>query len=255
MKTHSQLEVKGYGVYPLCDKEDKELLLNVDIVLLEKGNSYVVDEKLEKAILLLQGAVVLTCAENKVSFSRKSVFEEEASCLHGDKDSVVTCFAQEDSELLIQKIDNQNSFEMKVYNPEDIQVSIFGENEFDGTMHREVKTVFDYANAPYSNMVLGEVISRGGNWSSYPPHHHEQPEIYFYKYERPEGFGFISVGDDAYQVKNNSVIKILGGKNHPQATAPGFPMYFCWMIAHLENNPWTSRTVDERYLWQVNKKG
>ena len=44
---------------------------------------------------------------------------------------------------------------------------------------------------------------------------------------------------------------IPGGALHPQAAAPGFQMYTCWMIRHLDGNPWlqTDRCEDERYVW------
>ena len=38
-------------------------------------------------------------------------------------------------------------------------------------------------------MVLGEVVNLPGKWSSYPPHHHPQPECYFYRFDKPMGFG------------------------------------------------------------------
>ena len=38
---------------------------------------------------------------------------------------------------------------------------------------------------------------------------------------------------------------------HPQAVAPGYQMYTCWMIRHIDGNPWlqTDRCEDERYVW------
>ena len=135
------------------------------------------------------------------------------------------------------------------YRPEDCRDDIFGGDKLEGKMKRTVRTVFDYSNAPYSNMVNGEVINHQGGWSSYTPHHHPQPEVYFYRYERPEGFGACFIGDEVYKIKDGSCAAIPGGKTHPQVTAPAFPMYYCWMIRHLEGNPWNSRVVDERYLW------
>ena len=43
-----------------------------------------------------------------------------------------------------------------------------------------------------------------------------------------------------------------GGKTHVQVTAPGYPMYCCWMIRHLDGNPWDkTRIVDPRYeYWE-----
>jgi 5-deoxy-glucuronate isomerase len=57
------------------------------------------------------------------------------------------------------------------------------------------------------------------------------------------------VGPEAYRVEHNSYITITGGLDHPQATAPGYTMYFCWMIRHLNNNPWTDRIMEEEHKW------
>ncbi len=52
-----------------------------------------------------------------------------------------------------------------------------------------------------------------------------------------------------YRVVHNSFITIPGELDHPQATAPGYAMYFCWMIRHLENNPWNDRIMEEDHKW------
>ena len=103
-------------------------------------------------------------------------------------------------------------------------------------------------------MVVGEVISYPGRWSSYPPHHHDQPEVYYYRFNKPQGFGCAMVGEDAYRVVHNSFITIPGELDHPQATAPGYAMYFCWMIRHLENNPWNDRIMEEDHKWLLEPK-
>ena len=100
-------------------------------------------------------------------------------------------------------------------------------------------------------MVLGEVLNDRGNWSGYLPHRHPQPEVYYFLFDRPEGFGASFVGDDVYKSTDGSFSAIPGGALHPQVCAPGFQMYTCWMIRHLEGNRWnqTDRNEDERYLW------
>ena len=62
-----------------------------------------------------------------------------------------------------------------------------------------------------------------------------------------EGFGACFIGDDVYKIMDGSAAAIPPGKTYPQVTAPAFPMYYCWMIHHLEDNPWTDRVVDLRY--------
>ena len=118
------------------------------------------------------------------------------------------------------------------------------------TAVRDVVTVFDYEIAPYSNMVLGEVYARQGRWWSYTPHWHPQPEVYYYKFDRPEGFGACFIGETAYTVKDGSAGCFTGGYTHAQVTAPGYPMYNVWMIRHLPGDPWKkTRIVDERFAW------
>mgnify|MGYP000600444855 CR=1 FL=1 len=65
-------------------------------------------------------------------------------------------------------------------------VQHFGADQWDGTADRQVLTVFDYENAPYSKLVLGEVFHKPGCWTSYPPHYHPQPEVYYYEFEKPQ---------------------------------------------------------------------
>ena len=113
-----------------------------------------------------------------------------------------------------------------------------------------MNTVFDYDNAPFSNLVVGEVLARQGRWWSYIPHYHPQPEVYYYKFEREEGFGACFIGDEAHTIKDGSAGCFPGGKTHVQVTAPGYPMYCCWIIRHLDGDPWLkTRIVDERYAW------
>ena len=116
---------------------------------------------------------------------------------------------------------------------------------------RRVNTIFDHDICPESNMVLGEVLNDRGNWSGYLPHRHPQPETYLFKFDRPEGFGASFVGNQVFKSVNNSFSAIPGGELHPQAVAPGFQMYTCWMIRHIDGNPWlqTDRCEDERYTW------
>ena len=109
--------------------------------------------------------------------------------------------------------------------------------------------------APYSNMVLGEVYARQGRWWSYIPHHHPQPEVYYYKFDRPEGFGACFIGDKAYTIKDCSVGMFPGGKSHAQVTAPGYPMYCAWMIRHLPGDPWNNTRTDlPEYAWLLEEK-
>ena len=125
--------------------------------------------------------------------------------------------------------------------------------ELNGTMRRNIRTVFDYGNAPYSNMVLGEVVNFPGLWSSYPPHHHPQPEVYFYRYDKPQGFGVGFTNGNIYETRHNGLL-LITDKFHSQAAAPGYALCYVWGIRHLPGNPWEkTRIDDEEHTWMLQK--
>jgi 5-deoxy-glucuronate isomerase len=60
-------------------------------------------------------------------------------------------------------------------------------------------------------MVLGEVVNLPGKWSSYPPHGHPQPEVYFYHFEKPQGFGAGWVNGEVHELHHNGCAIITEG--------------------------------------------
>lgn len=227
-----------------------DMMMNITVYHMKTGEVHTFScEREEMAVLLVLGDVTFLWNGSEETGHRDSFIEQGPYCLHTPRGISVTVKANADSEVLVQSTENGREFAPVFYRPEDCRDDIFGLDVFDNKMKRTVRTVFDYKNAPYSNMVNGEVINHQGGWSSYTPHHHPQPEVYYYRYERSEGFGACFLGDDVYKIKDGSCACIPGGVTHPQVTAPAFPMYYCWMIRHLDGNPWTDRIVDPRYTW------
>mgnify|MGYP002771047360 CR=1 FL=1 len=192
----------------------------------------------------------------RVQAERKDVFTAGPYCIHACGGSRIEVKALSEAEILVQSTENNRVFEPKIYEPKDVSLVRSGEGKFGDTAKRWVSTIFDAKTAPYSNMVLGEILGDRGNWSSYLPHSHPQPEVYYFLFDRPEGFGASFVGDQVFRSTDGSFAAISGGLTHPQATAPGFVMYTCWMIRHLEGKRWlqTDRNEDARYLWMHEAK-
>ena len=149
----------------------------------------------------------------------------------------ITCLSDE-AELNILRTDNEREFGSKLYLPADTPDEFRGAGLMRETSTRIVRTIFDYSNAPYANLVLGEVIGFPGKWSSYPPHHHPQPEIYYYKTNPENGFGYGELGDDVVKVQNNDTVFIAPGLTHPHCTAPGYALWYLWAIRHLDGCPY-----------------
>lgn len=244
--------------YPEFDSEGKkvlscakgEMMMDTVIYKMKKGErkTFLLEND-ELAVMLILGAVTFEYEGTCVSAERQSLFSQRPSTLHVCKKIKVSVVADENSEILAQSTENEKIFQSKYYAPEACDYFTSCQGKWEDTAVRDVVTVFDYNNAPYSNMVLGEIQTRQGRWCSYIPHSHPQPEVYYYKYERPEGFGACFIGESAHMIKDGSVGCFPGGVNHPQVTAPGFPMYTIWMIRHLPGNPWIDRVDDERYMW------
>ena len=247
---YPEFDENGVKVLSRAGDAVNDMMMNITVYRMKAGEERAfLREKEEMAVLLVTGDVTFNWNGQRKTGHRDSFIEEGPYCLHTPKGVAVTVRANFDSEVLVQTTENLRNFDPVFYRPEDCRDDIFGLDVFDNKMKRTVRTVFDYKNAPYSNMVNGEVINHQGGWSSYTPHHHPQPEVYYYRYERPEGFGACFLGDEVYKIKDGSCACIPGGVTHPQVTAPAFPMYYCWMIRHLEGNPWTDRIVDPRYTW------
>lgn len=247
----------GEQVLTTYDNEYSGMMMDIRVYRMKVGTTRTFGRAGEEtAVLLLSGDVVYRWeGQNRKTEEqeavRDSVFTEGPWCVHVGTRASVEVEAKTDSEILVQCTKNETEFAGRLYRPEDAPWNYSCMGKFGNVAKRRVNTIFDHSIAPYSNMVLGEVLNDRGNWSGYLPHRHPQPETYYFKFDRPEGFGASFVGDQVFKSTDGSFSAIPGGELHPQAVAPGFQMYTCWMIRHLDGNPWlqTDRCEDERYTW------
>jgi len=255
MLNRLEFDKDGRKVVSRIDGVNQNMLMDITVISLKKGDVMVIEEKdKETAVLLTEGSIRFLWEGHREEASRKDVFSQPPYCLHVCKDTRIEISADADSEIIIQGTENEKEFESKFYGPWNCKIELMGEKQWEGTAKREVLTIFDYDNAPYSNMVMGEVINKAGRWSSYIPHSHPQPEVYYYKFDKPQGFGGAFIGEEAYKIVDGSASSIPGGLVHPQTAAPGYKMYYCWMIRHLRDNPWTSRDNDPAHIWLLEEE-
>lgn len=248
----------GYNSITTMGESEDNTMMDFGILKLSKGQTETIYEKeKETAILLIYGEVNIEWQDRKEVVRRNSCFDDNPWVLHVPKEVEVKITGFTDvSELSICRTTNENIFESRLYTQKECASEERGKGTMKETSTRIVRTVFDYSNAPYSNLVLGEVIDFPGKWSSYPPHHHPQPEIYFYKFYPEQGYGFCELGDEVVKVKNNYTTKILNDATHPQTTAPGYAMYYIWVIRHIDGNPYKSPeypVFEPQHLWVTDK--
>jgi 5-deoxy-glucuronate isomerase len=229
-----QPEIKaGYNAY-LDMNDAPEVGMDVGLLVLEPGQGWESGRPdIEIACLLLEGEAIFHWEGQSVKAIRRNPFQDEAYCLHTGPGV---------------------PFSIQAVTPRDVMVQHAGnKNELLGTMRREIKTFFDYESAPWSQMVLGEVLNFPGKWSSYPPHHHPQPEVYFHRFDKPLGFGASFANGEVHVSRQNGLTVILDGF-HSQTAAPGYAMCYMWGIRHLPGNPWQKTRIDDpghEWLWKA----
>ncbi|MFH1618435.1 MAG: 5-deoxy-glucuronate isomerase [bacterium] len=208
----------------------------------------------ESVWLLMSGAAEIEFAGKKTRVERNSVFDEAPTALHLGPGSEVKIAACSDTEWALAKAENSRLFEERLFRPEELAPEYRGEGLVQGACLRNVRLVFDLNSRKDSNLVIGEVVNYPGKWSSYPPHHHDQPEIYHYRFTPPQGYGHAELGDEVCKVRSYDTVKIRGGLDHSQVSAPGYAMYYIWVVRHLEGNPYTGFTFAEEHKWTLDPK-
>jgi 5-deoxy-glucuronate isomerase len=223
----------GFGVLKLRAGEEKECTFTE-----------------ETAYLLMQGEAVLTFSGRVHKVARTSLFDESPTCLHAGTATKVVIKAVKDTEFTLYQCANSDPFEPRMIWPDHVPNEHRGKGQVGDTCLRFVRTIFDGSSAPKAaKLVLGEVVTMPGRWSSYPPHHHPQPEIYHYRFTKDQGYGHAELGDTVLKVKQYDSVKIFDGYDHAQCAAPGYGMYYSWVIRHLPQCSYTVPEFTEDHIW------
>jgi 5-deoxy-glucuronate isomerase len=128
--------------------------------------------------------------------------------------------------------------EPRVIRPEDCGFEIRG----GGNATRQIVDIVPPA-FPADRLLLCEVYTPGGNWSSYPPHKHDTDdpprevdldEVYYYRFRDAGGYGLQRLynrrRDDTLRVVHGDVVAVRDGY-HPFVTAHGYDAYYLNVLA------------------------
>lgn len=153
--------------------------------------------------------------------------------------------------------------------PQDIEVEIRGGDNATRQINKIIPPGF-----PCDRLVLVEVYTPSGNWSSYPPHKHDLilnddqgkileadlDEIYFYKIDRPEGYALQRIYTDETSplhqagfpidatvlVRDNDTVLVPEGY-HPVVVPPGYTAYYLNVLVGSAQS--LAAVDDPQYTW------
>jgi 5-deoxy-glucuronate isomerase len=242
----------GFTAVTRYGEADNPSGISVGVLCLRAGERVTLLAVGETAWLLMSGAVRGSAADQHFNLRRASLFDESASCVHAAATCTVSFEASSDSELTVYECANRASFAPRIFQPSQVSNESRGRGQVGNRALRYVRTIFDRTNSPDTvELVLGEVVTFPGGWSSYPPHHHPQPEIYHYRFTHPQGYGHAELGDEVVKVRQHDTIHIPAGRDHAQCAAPGYGMYYSWVIRHLPDNPYTVPEFTAEHAWTL----
>lgn len=116
-----------------------------------------------------------------------------------------------------------------------------------GTNTRYVRNILPETQ-PAEGLLVVEVVTPSGHWSSYPPHKHDTAvagretvleETYYHRLNPPQGFAFQRIYtddrslDESLAVEDGDVVLVPRGY-HPVGTAHGYDLYYLNVMAGPE---------------------
>ena len=231
---------------------DLPLGIDFSIQRLTSGESVSESDGRETAWVLLNGDAALEADGIRHEVHRASLFDEAPTAVHLPAHARISIRAgAAGCEWAVVRTANATTFAPHLFLPEEIQPEYRGAGLVQNASLRNVRLIFDRTIRPASNLVLGEVVNYPGRWSSYPPHHHAQPEIYHYRFTELAGYGHAELGDRVVKVRHGDTVVIAPGQDHAQVAAPGYGMYYLWAIRHLPHNPYTGFVFAEDHKWTL----
>lgn len=198
----------------------------------------------EVILVLVEGRAHLTGAGQDWGLmgKRMSVFEKTPPhCLYLPPQSDWQAVAETDCCVAVCSAPAKGGYPARRLGPEGITLTPRGK----GGNERFVNNIAMEALDVAESLLVTEVFTPAGHWSSYPSHRHDEDdfprmtyleETYYMRLDPPQGFGFQRVYtedgslDEPMVVKNHDVTLVPKG-HHPCGAPYGYEMYYLNVMA------------------------
>jgi 5-deoxy-glucuronate isomerase len=187
---------------------------------------------------------------------RASVFDGLPYTLYLPIDTSFSVTADTDCDLAFCYCRAEERHPARLVTPDDVRIEIRGGGNATRQIHHILTPEF-----PAHRLLIVEVFTPAGNWSSYPPHKHDVhnppaevdlEEIYYYRIDRPEGYAVQKVYtkdrkiDETLTVRDGELVIIPEGY-HPVVAAHGYNAYYLNALAGSARS--MAASDDPDYAW------
>ncbi|HYR91896.1 MAG TPA: 5-deoxy-glucuronate isomerase [Terriglobia bacterium] len=198
---------------------------------------------------------------------RAHVFGGLPTALYLPIETRFSVVAETDCQIALCFSRAETVFPAHLITPDEVEVEIRG----GGNATRQINHILKPEFRAQRLMVV-EVFTPSGNWSSYPPHKHDVhdppaevdlEEIYYYKIDRPEGYAIQRIYtadrklDATLTVRDGELVLVPEGY-HPVAAAHGYTIYYLNALAGSARSMAASDDPDYawvRQTWNTKEQG
>jgi len=212
----------------------------------------------ELAMVVLGGVGTVRSSAGEWSSigGRKHVFDGKPWTLYLPVGTEFEVKAESDLEVALCYSKAEEKFPARLLRPEEVEVEVRGGGNATRQINHMLKPEF-----PAQRLLIVEVYTPSGNWSSYPPHKHDVhnppgevdlEEIYYYKIDQPEGYAIQRVYtadrklDETITVRCGELVLIPEGY-HPVVAAHGYNVYYLNALAGPARS--MAASDDPQYAW------
>jgi 5-deoxy-glucuronate isomerase len=225
---------------------------------LASGQSHCVhSENEEVALVLLGGKCVADWGEGPHRIGERAhVFDGLPYAIYLPAASRAQLQAETACEFAECRVPSAARLKPQLITPKDVKSSLRG----GGNASRQIVDVMP-PDFPADKLMVVEVYTPSGNWSSYPPHKHDVhdpptevdlDEIYYYRIDRPRGYAHQRLytrngqRDVTLTVRDGDAVLVPDGY-HPVVAGHGYNVYYLNCLAGSARQLLT--TEDPDHLW------
>ncbi|MCF3139011.1 5-deoxy-glucuronate isomerase [Paenarthrobacter sp. AR 02] len=228
----------------------------------------------ERIVVPLSGSFTVTVDDGEYSLAgRQSVFDGPSDVLYTGIDKAVSISSNDGGRVAIATAPAKAGYPTRLITAKETPVELRGA----GNCSRQVHNFGTPAALEADRFIVCEVITPAGNWSSYPPHKHDEEkdgetsleEIYYFETRvapgspapedtDPIGYARVYASDErpidvSAEVRTGDVVLVPYGWHGPAMAAPGYDLYYLnvmagpgrvrdWLISDDPHHGWIRQT-------------